>query len=191
MKSLMQQALGESWQKLPPALKAHYQTGAFTETGTMDIEYPKLMQPYFSLLRCLGAMPDRQGTQLPTTVKKKPKGDKQQWNRVISYPNGKTIHFDSVLEYAGGNELIEYVNPFFGLKMAIHVEGDVLCYQGVCLLIKCGPLIVKIPEWLALGHTSIREEQLDQTHFKMDFRLTHPWFGEVFRYAGEFEVNQA
>lgn len=25
-------------------------------------------------------------------------------------------------------------------------------------------------------------------HFAMDFRLTHPLFGQVFRYAGEFEA---
>jgi hypothetical protein len=29
---------------------------------------------------------------------------------------------------------------------------------------------------------------IDETHFAMDFRLTHPLLGEVFRYAGRFEA---
>lgn len=43
--------------------------------------------------------------------------------------------------------------------------------------------------WPSVGHTTIVEEALDATRFAMDFRLTHPLFGEVFRYSGEFEAQ--
>jgi len=32
----------------------------------------------------------------------------------------------------------------------------------------------------------IVEQAVDERRFAMDFRLTHPLFGEVFRYSGEF-----
>jgi hypothetical protein len=185
----MQQALGDDWQKLPIALKAHYQSGDFIENGYMDIEYPRLMQPYLNLLRLFGALPNRRGKQLETVVEKQMKGGKQYWQRKIYYPNGKVIHFNSVMECTGAGELIEFVNPFFGLKMAVHTEGERLCYRGVCVLVKLGRLTIRLPEWLVLGHTTIDEEKVDETHYRMDFRLTHPWFGQVFRYAGEFEVT--
>ena len=48
-----------------------------------------------------------------------------------------------------------------------------------------------IPEWLALGHTTIVEEAVDESQFRMDFRLTHPLFGQVFRYAGIFDTRES
>jgi len=48
--------------------------------------------------------------------------------------------------------------------------------------------LLPVPEWRLLGRTSIVEEAVDATHFVMDFRLTHPLFGQVFRYSGEFEA---
>ena len=43
-------------------------------------------------------------------------------------------------------------------------------------------------EWV-LGHTSIVESALSEYDFAMDFRLTHPIFGQVFRYAGIFATQ--
>ena len=38
-------------------------------------------------------------------------------------------------------------------------------------------------------HTVIVEKAIDTTHFHMDFRLIHPWFGEVFCYTGVFTTQ--
>ena len=65
MKSLMQCALGENWDKLPPALRAHYCFGKTIDRGCMDIEYPRFMQPYLTLLRLFGALINRGGRQVP------------------------------------------------------------------------------------------------------------------------------
>lgn len=43
MKSLIQQVLGADWDALPPALQAHYHFGTTSDTGRMDIEYPRFM----------------------------------------------------------------------------------------------------------------------------------------------------
>lgn len=188
MKSLMQHALGDDWDKLPPALQAHYRFGTTTDTGHMNIEYPRFMQAYLSVLRIFGALIDRSGRNVSTVVEKSVVGDRQYWRRTISYPDGKAIRFNSFWVPAGGNQLIEFVNPVLGLQMAAYVEGDRLHYRGVRFVLKLGPLLLSIPEWLVLGHTSIVESALDDSHFAMDFRLTHPLLGQVFRYSGEFEA---
>lgn len=188
MKSLMQRALGDDWDKLPPALQAHYRFGTTTDTGHMNIEYPRFMQAYLSVLRIFGALIDRSGRNVSTVVEKSVVGDRQYWRRTISYPDGKTIRFNSFWVPAGGNQLIEFVNPVLGLQMAAYVESDRLHYRGVRFVLKLGPLLLSIPEWLVLGHTSIVESALDDSHFAMDFRLTHPLLGQVFRYSGEFEA---
>lgn len=188
MKSLMQLALGDDWNRLPPALQAHYRFGTTTDTGHMDIEYPRFMQPYLSVLRHAGALVDRSGRRVPTVVEKSVVGERQYWRRTITYPNGQVVHFNSFWVAAGGNQVIEFVNPMLGLQMAAYVEDGRLHYRGVGFVVKLGRWRLSIPEWLVLGRTTIVEEAVDETHFVMDFRLTHPLFGQVFRYAGKFEA---
>lgn len=188
MRSLMQCALGEDWHKLPRALQMHYRFGNTTDNGHMDIEYPWFMQPYLSTLRILGALIDRSGRRVSTIVEKSVVDGRQYWRRTITYPDGKVVYFNSFWVSAGGNHVIEFVNPVLGLQMSVHVEDGALHYRGVRFVAKLGRRLLPIPEWLVLGHTTIVEHAVDETHFAMDFRLTHPLFGQVFRYAGEFEA---
>ncbi|HAF45650.1 MAG TPA: DUF4166 domain-containing protein [Gallionellaceae bacterium] len=191
MDSLMQNALGADWDKLPPALQTHYRFGKTTDNGYMDIEYPRFMQPYLSVLHLMGALIDRGGRQVPTVVEKTVVGERQYWRRTITFPDGKVVYFNSFWVFAGGNQMIEFVNPVLGLQMAVHVEDGKLHYEGVRFVAKLGSWLVPIPEWMVLGHTTITEHAIDATHFAMDFRLTHPLFGKLFRYSGTFEATAA
>ena len=188
MKSLMQSALGADWDKLPPALQAHYRFGTTTDTGHMDIEYPQFMQPCLSVLRVFGALVNRSGRRVSTRVEKSVVGDRQYWRRTLTYPEGKVVCFNSFWVAVGSNQLIEFVNPVLGLQMAQRVEEGRLHYRGVQFVVKLGPLLLPIPEWLVLGRTTIVEEAVDDSHFAMDFRLTHPLLGQVFRYSGKFRA---
>ena len=188
MMSLMQQALGADWDRLPAGLKAHHQAAATIERGELDIDYPRFMQPVLSVLGILGALVNRRGRRVPTVVDKHVESGRQHWRRTIRYPGGRTQRFDSVWVLAGPGQLIEFVNPMLALQMAVSVEGDRLLYRGVRYLVKLGAWMLPVPEWLVLGHTRIVEQAIGENRFAMDFRLTHPLFGPVFRYAGEFEV---
>lgn len=188
MKSLMQQALGADWDKLPPALQAHYRFGTTTDIGRMDIEYPRFMQPFLSLLRVFGVLVNRRGQQVSTVVEKSVAGERQYWRRTITYQDRRVIYFDSFWISASHGQVIEFVNPVLGLQMAPYVTGGRLHYRGVRLVVKLGSILLPIPEWMALGHTTIVEEAMDESHFVMDFRLTHPLFGQLFRYSGKFEA---
>ena len=189
MKSLMQQALGADWDRLPPALQAHYRFGTTTDIGHLDIEFPRFMWPLLLLLRLVGALVHRRGRGVATRVEKQVVGERQYWRRRIVFPDGRLIRFNSFWVAAGPGQVIEYVNTVCGLQMAPYVEDGRLHYRGVHFVVKLGPLVLPIPEWLLLGHTTIIEVAIDECHFAMDFRLTHPFFGEVFRYAGVFAAD--
>ena len=192
MQSAMQQALGADWDALPPALQAHYQRGTNTDTGHLDIEFPAFMRLPLRGLRLLGALVHRDGKQIPTTVSKQMEGECQRWQRSITFPDGQVIYFKSFWIAAGEdnpNQLIEFVNPFLGLQMAVSVRDAKLYYEGVRFVLQIGKLRLPIPEWLALGHTDIVETAVDDQHFDMDFRLTHPLLGQIFRYAGRFNAT--
>ena len=188
--SLMQQALGQDWDALPAPLRRHYQFASHTTVGTLDVAYPRWMQPLLTGLRQIGALVHRRGERLPTQVAKRMDNDglTQRWHRDIRFADGQSIVFRSHWRYAGSNRLVEYVNPLLGLCMAVSVENGCLHYRGQHFELKLGTLRLPLPEWLLLGHTEIVEKPLDDERFIMNFHIRHPLFGETFRYGGEFRA---
>ena len=190
-KSIMQNALGDQWDDLPPALKNHYgsnEQGENYAEGVLDVEYPWFMQFPYTVMRLIGALVNRRGKGVKTTVSKTMKGDKQYWHRVITYPDGKSIVFDSVFVADSGG-FIEYINDYLGLKMHAFVVDNKLRYESRGYVLKLGKIKIPIPEWLALGHASIIESEYrrgDEHTFVMDFRIKHFLLGEVFCYKGRF-----
>ena len=186
--SMMQRALGEQWDELAPALKAHYAVAKNCDVGVLSIEYPKAMQWPLNFLRLFGTLINQQAQQVPTQVSKWMAGEQQQWQRRVDLPN-QLMSFNSSWQYCGGNELIEYVKPYLGLKMAVSMRDGKLYYAGRSYILKLGSLLIPIPEALVLGHTTIEEIGVDDEHFTMDFRLQHPLFGQIYRYAGRFRTE--
>ena len=86
--NLMKQALGKQWEDLPAPLQAHYQAQANTDTGALDIEYPRAMQLFLNALRLLGALINRRGQAIPTTVEKNMQDTVQHWKRTMRFPDG-------------------------------------------------------------------------------------------------------
>ncbi|WP_298609058.1 DUF4166 domain-containing protein [uncultured Thiothrix sp.] len=186
--SIMQQALGAQWDELAPALKAHYMSAGNRDVGVLSVEYPKFMQWPLNFLRLFGTLINQQAQNTPTQVSKRMSGEQQVWQRRVELPK-QVMSFDSVWQYCGGNELIEYVKPFLGLKMAVKVQEGKLYYEGRSYILKLGSLLIPIPESLVLGHTTIEEIGVDEQHFTMDFRLKHPLFGQIYRYSGRFRTE--
>lgn len=185
----MQQVLGADWDRLPPALQAHYREGVCGDVGHMDIAFPRWLQPALSVMRWMGALVHRRGCQVATTVVRQTLGERQYWRRTLEYADGQVVRFDSFWVAGRNGTLIEFVNPVLGLEMAPSVVGQELHYSGIRMVAKLGPWMLPIPEWLVLGHTTIVEQAVGERHFAMDFRMTHPLLGELFRYAGRFEAD--
>lgn len=186
--SPMQRALGSDWSRLPAALQAHHRDGVCIDRGHLDIEYPRGMQPVLNVMKLLGALVHRRGTRVTTTVVKQTVVERQHWRRTFEYDDGRVLRFDSVLVAREGH-LIEFVNPMLGLEMVPGVVNGRRQYRDIRYAAKLGVLVLPIPEWLVLGHTTIVEQAVGDRHFAMDFRATHPLLGQLFRYSGRFEAD--
>ena len=116
---LMQQVLGDDWQRLPPALKKHHQAGHNADLGHLDIDYPPFMQACLNLLSWFGILFNHRGRAFTTHVVKTMDDNQMHWKRHIQLPDGREVTFNSSWEAAGDHAIIEYVNAFLGLKICV------------------------------------------------------------------------
>ena len=188
---MMQHALGDDWDHLPPALQAHYsfRDGVTVSAGYLDIDFPRGMKPVLYFLGWFGVLVHRRGRGVETRVEKHLVGKQQFWHRTLRFADGQTFRFDTFWEAAANGHVVEYVNPILGLEMAVFVADRQLHYRSIRFIARFGSARLPIPLWLLLGNASIIEQAIDERRFSTDFRLTHPWFGELFRYAGTFEAE--
>jgi len=189
-KSPVQQALGEQWNELPAGLKAHYimSGDVHRERGHLDVEYPRWLQWPMNITVRLGALLNRRGKAIPTTVERRLKDGQEYWLRTLVFPDGETKQFTSKTVCDGPMRLIEFSNEHLGLRMRLSFADGCLRYHSDGYVLKVFGRLLRIPEWLALGYGSIEERAVSDNRVVMDFRLRHPLLGQVFRYSGEFEV---
>jgi hypothetical protein len=185
MTSPLRVALGADWDRLPPVLQAHHRDDDSVEHGLLDIEMPPAMRPVWWCLSQLGVLVGRPQRQAPTKVVRRLHAGRQHWLRTMEV-DGRLRRFDSVWEVAGPGRLREQVNPLLGLEMAVWVDGGRLRCRGLHYRLGWRRWVLRLPCWLGPGEAWIEETALDAQRYAMDFRLRHPLFGEVFRYAGVF-----
>jgi hypothetical protein len=189
--SLIQRALGKEWDTLPAALKSHYQFDDNYDEGWLNINYPGYLHPFFSLLHRFGALLNRRGNKVITRVDKKMRDDNLYFARTLRFPDGHIIMFNTRWEYDVDNKLIEFVNPFLGLRMKVWLNNGKLHYESCNYVLQIGSWRVSIPEWLLLGSAYIVESPLDEQNFAMDFYIQHPLLGKIYSYSGEFSTASA
>jgi hypothetical protein len=188
MKSPIQTVLGPAWKQLPLALRIHHAAGACIDTGYLDIDYPAWMQKILNLLYMFGALINQRGRGLSTEVRKDMHQGRQSWQRRITLPGGVVKRFNSEWHPLPSGEVEEQISRVLSLRMRPSVHAGCLHYAGTCYVLRLARLNLQVPEWLLLGHTTIVETALSPDSFAMDFRLVHPWFGQLYRYAGVFHT---
>lgn len=193
---LIQQVLGDDWEKLPAVIQRHYQITpaqkSFTVVGTMAIKYPFWLRPILMITRLMGALIDLKGENMQLQVKKWITDNPQvlHWRRDIQAPNGKHTVFASRMEFQKTGELIEFVSGGFGIRLKLSVEEGKLVYRSQTHLWKLGKVLIPVPDWLVLGHATISEEALSDDSFLLDFKIIHPWWGKTYAYGGVFHLSQ-
>lgn len=189
--SLIQQTLSNQWQQLPPALQAHYANNTAGENiaeGHLNVDYPNWMQLPLHMLRLFGALVNRRGKDLPTRVVCTTHEGQQHWHRTITFPNSKQLQFKSRLtRHEKTDKLIEFTMPFLGMRFGLNTDDNgQVHYQSDAYILKIGKALIAIPDTWMLGQATIIETANEDGSFEMDFRIRHPWFGEIFTYSGRF-----
>lgn len=189
--ALLQKALGEDWNKLPPVIQRHYSVPRNSNTclkGKMEIGFPNLLLPLISLIHLCGGLVSRRGKDIHTQVEKTISPDNTEliWRRTLIYPDNKKDYFYSSMVYLKDHELIETVRFGFGLRLKVSVEKGNLVYRSNGHIWQCGDLRLTFPDWLVLGVATIIETPISDQQFELDFSIKHAVWGKSYWYSGVF-----
>ncbi|VAW75752.1 hypothetical protein MNBD_GAMMA15-2465 [hydrothermal vent metagenome] len=186
---------GKQWDLLPQVMKKHYanrpySTDKVTVEGELDVicrSYMKLLRPFY---RILGSVPAVTEYRVPVTVSFDSSFDTNafHFNRTFHFRNRNPYSFRSRMVQTRGNEVTEIMR--FGICWRMRYlwgNGKVtLQHKGYALNVF--GYFIPLPITFILGRGDAEETPVDDDHFDMNVKITHPWFGEVYSYAGRFRV---
>jgi len=195
-KSVFQIVLGDDWDKLGSIIQQHYflrpkSTDYICVSGEMvEISHSviaKLLIPFGVLF---GAIVPFQGRHIPTDVHYNADLNSSNiyWDRVFKFERGD-FHFKSYMEPVRENEVIEFVRFGVGIRLAVTVEDGALVFRDIAYIWRVLGYDLPIPGRLLMGKAYVEERPIDERYFSMIMTLTHPWFGELFKYHGKFELH--
>lgn len=193
----MRLALGDQWDNLGTSIKMHYDlTPGLERHLTMDgimeeVFHSFWAKPFIIIGQLFNALIPYRGINVPVVVKnwtdvKHPSG--LFWHRTFSFPGKHPYVFQSRMEHYIDNEIVEFVRFNLGVRMRLSEQDGGLIYRNVDYIWKLGKYTIHVPNWLTLGNAYIIETPISDTQFKMDFTITHPLFGLMFRYRGLFKI---
>lgn len=198
--SIIQKALGDQWELLDNIVKHHYEMAPgiasdMTIHGSMDQVFHSNIAKLFLLPgRVFGALIPYRGNNIPTVVKNWTTSDNLKamfWHRTMQFPGKPLTEFKSRMEYAGGDEIIEYVKFGLGIRMRMSIDDGALVFTSSGYVWDLGLIRIPIPTWAILGDAQISERAVSEKEFHMDFKMVHPLFGETFGYSGTFSIHKS
>lgn len=187
---------GKEWENLPPVMKKHYANHPYssdvtTVQGTLDVFCKPPLLWLSPLMRLLGQIPTFNENNVPVTVRFESDLNSKSFyfNRSFNFPNRKPYVFHSRMLQIKGNEVIEIMRFGLGWKMQYSWDGEkvILAHKGYALQV-FGHLI-PLPLTILMGTGNASEYPVDDNTFDMEVSITHPWWGEIYGYKGQFEVS--
>ncbi|VAW71058.1 hypothetical protein MNBD_GAMMA12-1139 [hydrothermal vent metagenome] len=191
---IFKQILGVDWEKLEPIIQAHYSLKPYSLdtvciTGTMnEVYHSRWANIFIPFGMLLGAIIPFNKNNVPIDVyfRCSLNSANLRWNRVFKFNSQKHYHFNSYMEIHCGNELIEFVRFGVGMKLALTVEDGALVFRSTGFVWKILGCKIPLPLSMLFGRAYIEERAINEHSFSMKMSITHPWFGQLFRYIGQF-----
>lgn len=195
--TIFQPIFGEAWASMPPVMHQHYANRPYTNDmvtveGIMDVRTSKLMRLFAPLMKWSGLLVPYQGSQVPTTVIFRSAPDSRAFcfDREFRFPGKPPCYFRSRMVPMGSNEVIEYMGLGIGWRAAYRFANNkvTLTHHGyVWSLLGYN---IPMPFHWVFGKGYAEEEATGENSFCMRMDIRHVWFGEVYAYAGTFQMKE-
>ena len=188
---------GNSWDNLPLVIRKHYanlpySNNLVTVEGTLDVtcgQAFKLLRPLFHLL---GSLPPYTGRDVPVTVNFRSTRNTHEFyfDRTFNFEGKKPWRFYSRMIQVEGNEVIEIMRFGIVWRMYYLWENNKVILRHKGYGIRIFGYLVPLPLTALLGEGNAEEIAVDDDRFDMHVAISHPWWGKMYEYKGQFRITR-
>jgi hypothetical protein len=186
-----------TWDDLPPVFQKRYANRPYsndlaTVEGKMEVSFSRLMSCMMPILRLMHILAPYQGKDIAVKVDFRSTADSDATclDRKFYFPGKQPYEFNSRVQPIKDSEAIEYMS--FGIGWKIHYF-----YDGVKVIMKHKGYVLKLfgyniplPLGLLIGSGYTEETVLDENSYRVAMTISHPLFGALYSYAGDFTFTR-
>lgn len=190
---LFQSLFGQQSDTLPIALRKRYGNFPFSDEitameGKMDISYSRMMGYFLVFFKIFNILVPYAGQGIPVSVifKSQLHSSLYIFTRLFYFPGKKPYQFRSRIECKKENELIELLFFGIGWRAQCTYDGNKVLLQHQRYVLKIFGRYIPLPFIFLLGKPYAEEQATSDNSFRMLMNMTHPLFGKMFEYTGEF-----
>ncbi len=194
---IFQPIFGGDWPTLPTAIRKHYANRPYSNDlvaveGTLDVTCGRIFRLLSPLLHVLGGIPPYSGRDVPVTVNFRSTADSEafHFDRTFHFAGKTPWRFRSKMLQVRGNEVIEIMR--FGIVWRLYYEWQdgkvILRHRGYG--IQLIGVTIPLPLTALLGQGYAEEIPLDDDSFAMRVDISHPWWGKLYQYKGQFRITK-
>ena len=185
----------EEWCELPSPVQARFERElAPGDSAAFVGEVVETRMTVFGwlwaqLARMVGApLPLKALARIPAAVvvTQDLKHPMQSWTRLYHEIGKLPQVICSTKRFAGPTGLEECVGAGIGMALAVSVEHRALVFRSTEYFWRCGPLRLRIPDWLTPGCIAVIHREERAGRFSFTLIVAHPWFGETIRQVAFF-----
>lgn len=194
---IFQSIFGVPWADLPPVMQKHYavrpdSNDRVVVRGIMTIKRNWLMRLASPMLRLSGALVpyDGQGVPVTVTFHSGPGISDFYFDRTFQFPGKPPFRFHSRVMQIAGSDVIELMRSGIGWRSNYRIAGNLITLTQIGYFWRIGKRLIPLPMTWIIGTCTAAEEVIDDNNFKMWMTITHPIWGETYRYEGTFEIAE-
>ncbi len=193
---IFKSVFGNDWEALPLVMKRHYANRPYSTDvtlvdGHLDVMCAGPIKAFAWLFWFMHGIPPYNETTVPVTVSFESDQYSKffHFNRVFNFKTRQAYCFKSRMIPINNNEVVEVMPSHLGWRMNyVWEDGRVKLKHKGYVLYALGHFI-RLPLTFLIGKGYAEEIAVDDNRFNMVVTITHPWWGKIYEYNGQFTMK--
>lgn len=194
---IFKSVFGSTWDKLPPVFQKRYMNRPYsnditTVEGKMDISFSKVMSCLMPFFRLFHVLVPYKGNGIPVKVdfRSEAHSDAVYLDRKFYFPDKQPYEFNSCMRAIKENDVVERMSFGVSWRTNYFYDGNKVVMQHRRYVWRIFGLNIPLPLEILLGKGHAEEEVVDDNTYRVTMRMTHPLFGAMYSYSGNFTFTR-
>jgi hypothetical protein len=165
-----------------------YSNDITTVEGEMDIHFSKAMSCLMPFFRLFHVLVPYQGKNIPVKVDFRSQIDSDAvcLDRKFYFSGKPPYEFNSCMHVIKDSDVVERMSFGMGWRTHYFYDGKKVVMQHKGYVLRVFGLNIPIPLNIFVGIGHAEEEVIDDNSYRVTMTMTHPWFGTMYSYSGNF-----